>query len=369
MDMRDETQLKRIVTGVVALGALLLVGCQSNPPQEEIVLKEIVYPSPPDEPRYYYERTLVGTGDAVKETSEMSMKATLTGVKEYQGVGFQKPFDVEVQRGRVYVSDTVSRMVMVLDFPNGRSFHIGDRGDQGDLVKPMGLALAEDGTLYVVDATNKAVFVYDQDGNFLRTLGEVGDLSRPAGAAISRDGSEVYVVDVGGVRSENHGIKVFDTVTGQLKRVLGTRGTEESEFNLPRDVEVDPDGNLIITDGGNFRIQRITPQGEFLQKWGTPGRRPGQFTRAKGISTDKEGRIYVVDAAFGNFQIFDKDMKLLMFIGNRSTNAEPGGFMLPNGIDVDEDGRVYMVGQFHRKVDVFRPAGLAKNEGSLAKQP
>jgi sugar lactone lactonase YvrE len=39
--------------------------------------------------------------------------------------------------------------------------------------------------------------------------------------------------------------------------------------------------------------------------------------------------------------------------------------MLPAGIAVDEDGRVYMVDQFHRKVDIFRPAGLEPDQGWL----
>ena len=41
--------------------------------------------------------------------------------------------------------------------------------------------------------------------------------------------------------------------------------------------------------------------------------------------------------------------------------------MLPAGIDVDEDGRVYLVEQFFRKVDVFRPATLAPEEGYLGR--
>ena len=70
-------------------------------------------------------------------------------------------------------------------------------------------------------------------------------------------------------------------------------------------------------------------------------------------------------AAFGNFQIFNDAGELLMFIGNRGTDGGPGMFMLPSGLAVDEDGRVYMVDQYFSKVDVFRPATLAMDEGYL----
>ncbi|MCG8060672.1 MAG: SBBP repeat-containing protein [Candidatus Thiodiazotropha endolucinida] len=89
----------------------------------------------------------------------------------------------------------------------------------------------------------------------------------------------------------------------------------------------------------------------------------GQFTRPKGIATDSEGNIYVVDAAFGNFQIFTPEGELLLYLGERSETAGPAKYMLPAGIDVDEDGRVYIVDQFFRKVEIFRPAGLAEGEG------
>ena len=43
--------------------------------------------------------------------------------------------------------------------------------------------------------------------------------------------------------------------------------------------------------------------------------------------------------------------------------------MLNAGIAVDEDNRVLMVDQFHRKVDIFRPAEVAKEKGYLGILP
>jgi len=73
------------------------------------------------------------------------------------------------------------------------------------------------------------------------------------------------------------------------------------------------------------------------------------------VATDKDGNVYVVDAAFGNFQIFNAEGELLMFVGERSEQEGPGKYMLPSGIAVDEDGRIYFVDQWFRKIDVFRP--------------
>ncbi|MDH5378284.1 MAG: 6-bladed beta-propeller, partial [Gammaproteobacteria bacterium] len=78
---------------------------------------------------------------------------------------------------------------------------------------------------------------------------------------------------------------------------------------------------------------------------------------------DLNGNILVVDTAFGNFQIFDPQGKLLLHVGERSTAGGPGLFMLPAGIEVDENGRIYVIDQFFRKVDIFRPLELAPLKG------
>ena len=74
----------------------------------------------------------------------------------------------------------------------------------------------------------------------------------------------------------------------------------------------------------------------------------------------------MIDSEQGNFQIFNADGELLMFIGQHDERGGPARYMLPTGIHVDEDGRVYVVDQWFRKVDVFRPARLKPEQGYLA---
>ena len=331
-------------------------------------LSGYVYPKPPDEPRFYFERTLLGTGSARELTEKDRLREVLTGEQTRAGVAFQKPFDIAAHQGRLFVTDTVARVVHVLDFPQQIAFQIGDRGDKGDLTKPLGVAVDGTGQVYVVDGTARSVKVYSRDGDYRRDIGGKDVFSRPAGVEVSPDGSRLYVVDTGGVdRDDAHRLLVFDAGTGTLLRKIGRRGSGPGQFNLARDVAIGSNGQLYVTDGGNFRVQALTGEGGFVREWGKPGRFPGQFSRPKGIASDTEGNLYVVDAAFGNFQIFNPEGQILMFVGERSTQPGPGKYMLPAGIDVDEDGRVYLVEQFFRKVDVFRPATLAPEEGYLGR--
>jgi len=276
-----------------------------------------------------------------------------------------KPFDVAVHEGRVYVSDTVQRAVIVFDIPGKHYFEIGLE-EPGGLVKPLGIDIAADGTLYVCDVSARRVMVYSADGRFERALGTELPLQRPSDVAVNPDGTRLYVVDTGGVDSDNHYVYVLDTTTGTLLQRIGRRGSDDGEFNLPLQAAVAPDGTLYVVDSGNFRVEAFDATGNFQASFGSVGRYPGQFARPKGIAVDRDGKLYVIDTAFGNFQIFEPSGRLLMFIGERGQSGYPGKFMLPAGIDVANDGRIYVVDQFFRKVDIFRPVGPlgAASEGS-----
>jgi len=276
-----------------------------------------------------------------------------------------KPYDVAVYKGRVYVTDTVQRAVLMFDIPGRRFVEFGTE-KPGELSKPMGIDISPSGEVYVADISDRRVLVYTSDGRFLRSIGSVKRLTRPSDVTISPDGKRVYVVDTGGIDSPSHDVVVYDAEDGHYVRTIGQRGIDKGQFNLPLQAATGPDGRLYVVDSGNFRVEIFSPDGKYLDSFGSVGRAPGQFARAKGIAVDRDGRAYVVDTAFGNVQIFDPQNRLLMFIGERGEAGYPGKFMLPAGIDVDADGRIYMVDQFFRKIDVFRPVTLKAEEGEAA---
>ena len=331
---------------------LFLSGCSTAPTQETFEPPP-VFPAPPDEPRFIYERTLQTNEDVEKITGMQRLKMMATG-RSPEVQGLVKPYGVAVCQGRVYVTDTAQKAVLLFDIPGGRFLQFG-QDEPGRLSKPIGITVSKQGEVYVSDVVARRVIVYSLEGKYLRTLGSNELLRRPAGVAISPDGTRLYVVDVGGLDNNDHRVQVFDPHSGAHLQTIGTRGTEKGQFNLPLQAATGPDGTLYVVDGGNFRVEAFDPGGHFLFTFGKVGRFPGQFARPKGIATDAEGNIYVVDTAFGNVQIFDKKGQVLMFIGNRDNAGKPGKFFLPAGVAVGEDGRVYMVDQYFRKIDIFKP--------------
>ncbi|MFO1352083.1 MAG: 6-bladed beta-propeller [Gammaproteobacteria bacterium] len=339
----------------------LLTGCAA--PRAAAPLQPLFFPPPPEPARFVFERTLLGSGDLELLDRNTRLRRMLTG-ESSTGTGFNKPFDVTVCQGKIFVSDSVRRSVMVFDVSAGRFFEIGE-SEPGHLYKPLGLASDGACNVYVADATAKRVAVYDQAGQFLRAIGGTEWFERLSHVAVNREGTRVFAVDTGGVKSNSHRVRVFDAVSGQHLHDIGSRGTGAGQFNLPRDAEVGPDGLLYVIDGGNFRVESFQQDGTFVRSFGAVGRQFGQFSRPKGIAIDHDGNVYVSDSSHGNFQIFDPQGHLLLFIGDRSEKFERAKYMLPAGLAIDEDGRVYMVDQFFRKVDIYRPARLAETEGFL----
>ncbi len=343
------------------LPLLLLAGCAA--PQKEF--RPPVFPAEPEQPRFIYERTLMSSGDVEELSGAEKFRMFATG-QGRRVRGIVKPYDVAVHKGKVYVSDTVQRAVLLFDIPNKKFQMIGTRG-AGILSKPIGIDVSAEGEVYVVDSTSKRVVVYSADGNYRRTFAGKGQLERPSGLAVS--GGRVFVIDTGGIESELHRVQVFDGKSGKLLQTIGGRGKAEGEFNLPLMIEADERGHIYVVDSGNFRVQHFDDKGEFVSAFGQVGVRYGHFSRPKGIAIDDDGNLYVVDTSFGNFQIFNNEGRLLMFIGSRGERNEPGIFSLPAGIDIDEDGRIYVVDQYFGKVEVFRPYALKKEEGFAGVKP
>lgn len=78
---------------------------------------------------------------------------------------------------------------------------------------------------------------------------------------------------------------------------------------------------------------------------------PGTFSQPKGLATDADDHLYVVDANFEAVQIFDDQGRLLLDFGQEGQG--PGAFWLPAGIFIDPANHVWVADSYNRRVQVF----------------
>jgi peptidylamidoglycolate lyase len=154
----------------------------------------------------------------------------------------------------------------------------------------------------------------------------------PHGLHADKDGN-LWVTDVG-----LH--KVWKlSPAGEVLIELGTGspGTDMRSFNQPTDVWVAADGSVFISDGyGNSRVVKLSPSGQFVKTWGTPGAGPGQFRTPHSITGDSQGRIYVADRGNSRVQRFDAEGRFI----DQWRSAQLGR---PWAVSVAGDGLVYVV--------------------------
>jgi DNA-binding beta-propeller fold protein YncE len=143
-----------------------------------------------------------------------------------------------------------------------------------DLAGPSGLALASDGTLYIADCFNGRIRAVDPVTGLMRTVvGNGGEyrfqgldeppnasLSRPSGIALDDEGN-LYVTD-----SDNHLVRRWDQVTGRIERIAGVGVADysgdgglavEAGLSYPFGIVLDRAGHIFVADTFNHRIREI----------------------------------------------------------------------------------------------------------------
>lgn len=263
---------------------------------------------------------------------------------------------------------------------------------------PEGIAIDEEGNLYVTEYRTTVVRKIDKDG-VVTTLGGSGvvdDVGAVDGPAATARFNRPHGIDVGSdgfvflADMHNHAVRrispdgIVETFAGKMG-VEGARdgSAHEARFSKPEDVAVDRRGNVFVADTYNYTIRKISPNGEVTTvagKAGQAGYQDGvgeeaRFDKPIGIAIDGRDNVYVVDADYDGPEIGNCVIRKIDFAGRVSTIAgrvgevgpEDGGigiarFHKPVGIDVTAEGIVYIA---DTEADTVRRIDLEGNVVTL----
>jgi hypothetical protein len=100
-------------------------------------------------------------------------------------------------------------------------------------------------------------------GTASRVIDTPGVMVISNGIAVSRDGSTLLVIDGRSTTGGAPTIYELSVADGSRRRVVGGSGHGPPRFKDPRQVYVDPDGFVFVTEYGNHRVQVLTPSLDF----------------------------------------------------------------------------------------------------------
>jgi DNA-binding beta-propeller fold protein YncE len=241
---------------------------------------------------------------------DLARRTILVGDSATQRLqSFRVEFDPEARRG---FSPRRVRFATAIDLDKVSRQAPADLGVQWT-IEPAAMVRAGDGRLYVADARNSMVLVFDESLRLESGWGghgtAVGKLRRPSGIALSRSGETVFVVD-----ANNHRIQAF-SLDGEPRATWGGIGDAPGAFRHARGIAAGRDGFVYVTDSALHRVQKFTEGGELVATWGSLGVDHGEFWKPSGIAQDERERIIVVDEGNHRCQIFGADGEWLVTFG------------------------------------------------------
>jgi DNA-binding beta-propeller fold protein YncE/glucose/arabinose dehydrogenase/plastocyanin len=250
------------------------------------------------------------------------------------------------QEGKIYVADTANNRIEVFSSNTTLISKWGEHGAaSGSFNSPTGIAIdPSSGNVYVADTANNRIQVFSSNGTFISKWGEFGgsingSFSHPQGIAIDPSSSNVYVAD-----TANNRIQVFSsngTFISKFPRQWGEYGPRNGTLTSPEGIAIDQEGNVYVADTANNRIQVFSSNGTFISAWGEYGTANSMLRSPKGIAIDQEGNVYVADTANHRIQVFSSNGTFISKWGEYGFTAE--GMRFPEGIAIDpSSGNVYV---------------------------
>ena len=175
--------------------------------------------------------------------------------------------------GNVFIADQESKFIHKFD-PSGRpllAFEV-----QGSK-NAHSIAVDSGGAIYL-GSPGGGISIFLPNGDFLRT---VRGLKAPADAlAVDQEGN-IYSLSVSGFLQKL-------SPRGKSLGIWGKRRESKGEFAYPTALALSADGFLYVADMGNYRIQKLTREGEFAALWHLSAAEDVEPPAITGLATYKD---------------------------------------------------------------------------------
>lgn len=280
------------------------------------------------------------------------------------GTTLNHPVDLDVSAdGDVIVAEEFSNRLVWFNAA-GELTGATTGGDDGTLNRPHGVAIGDNGEIYVTEfefglehvsrfnfESGAVVGGWGQPGQYGSAAEAVpGDAFwGPRDVALDADGN-VYISDTGNKR-----VRVYNAA-GEYLRDIGSAGSELGQLDEPGGLAISPDGRLFVADTWNRRVSVFTLDGIPLYTFEVRGWYEDQGNRPYLAVDGERNLLYVGDPQAGRVLVYDTQGNCVGSFGQPSTTATDNSmFQVVAGIALDDAGNVYVVDSGAGRVLRFTP--------------
>ncbi len=221
-------------------------------------------------------------------------------------------------------------------------------------------AIDRNGRIYIADTGNNRIQIFDENGQYLATLGSSGNgpkqFSCPAGVAINPVNEDIYILDKCHQRIQ---VLASDlTYKGQIGET-DVHGTDNEHFSDPWGIAISSNGTVFVADSGNHRVQKCVfhnPGYTCTTFAGETSVYASDFAHLHplAVAIDAEDRVYVADEWNIRIQVFDTNGAYLTTIGGR-WGDDVNEMNSPSGVAVDAAGNVYVADRLNQRIKKYVP--------------
>ena len=219
------------------------------------------------------------------------------------------------------------------------------------LKEPWGMAVNQRGEIIVAERYGHCISIFSPTGEKLGSFGSKGSgpgqFNEPRGVTVDGDGN---ILVAGGDRVQKF------TSERKFLMSVGSHGSKHLQFNHPFTAIISPTSKkIVVSDCFNNRVQILNPDLTFHSGSGSRGSGNGQFNSPYDVAFDSAGNMYVTDASNNRIQVFNPEGQFLRQFGKRGNSD--GELNFPAGISIDSDDTVYVVEGGNHRVSAFTREG------------
>jgi DNA-binding beta-propeller fold protein YncE len=176
------------------------------------------------------------------------------------GDSFSYPADVAWDRaGNIFVADGFGTNNRIAKFTKDGNYvkSWGQTGSaQGQFNKIRGIAADASGNLYVADAGNNRIQVFDGDGAFKSQISKIGT---PQAICVSGGPTQyLYSSNSNDSESMDHGEIYKLRLTGEIVGKFGKAGKMPKDFGMVNAIDCRSENTLWVGEVWNWRAQKVT---------------------------------------------------------------------------------------------------------------